>query len=534
MDTRLKSVISTSCPEWTEPMGSRSRASRKGQRTRHFASASVLVCALLLGCRATVPLPEPFFVEAKLPIEEEFGFGGKTGAVSPTGKVHVLVIYAKFKGEAPDNNRPPSFASSFFDPDVEGSMAHFFRAMSSGQLEVEGTVLPKRYTSDRPASEYLATSSGEFGRFDDFSREILRKVDEEVDLGRFDNNGSDGIPNSRDDDGRVDFVFLNLLSTPRNFIIKGATGVSSLGTNSDDFESADSSGVSVHKPVRVNFQQHYGALQKEGTFAETVGVMAHEFGHALGLPDLYDLRYETPEDDSAGIGRWGLMGMGAHGWRGNDGPNSFCAWSLERLGWIGSQNERMVEIDGDTTGLVIADLNAGGSIYKIPLKTQYRFYRSRVMTTEMEYLLLEHRTRTSNYYDRHSPAEGLLIWRVQDVGSMNHHEESKMVDLVCADGSYEDAGYPLGKFEDPQNGRDNLDFWAHDADYSRSHGGNVGDATDPFDGIQYTGLGHDANPSTATWGVRSEANSGLTINNIPPPGESDSGEHRPTPLVWDH
>ena len=37
--------------------------------------------------------------------------------------------------------------------------------------------------------------------------------------------------------------------------------------------------------------------------------MAHEFGHFLGLPDLYDREFESePEDDSGGIGYWGFDG----------------------------------------------------------------------------------------------------------------------------------------------------------------------------------------------------------------------------------
>jgi M6 family metalloprotease-like protein len=57
---------------------------------------------------------------------------------------------------------------------------------------------------------------------------------------------------------------------------------------------------------------------------EKIGVICHEFGHVIGLPDLYG---------KAGVretfGPWCTM---AGGYRGNY-PRSFCAWSKVRLGW---------------------------------------------------------------------------------------------------------------------------------------------------------------------------------------------------------
>src|SRR2546425_13263502 len=37
-------------------------------------------------------------------------------------------------------------------------------------------------------------------------RQALARVDNQVDFGRFDNDGPDGIPNSSDDDGYVDMI----------------------------------------------------------------------------------------------------------------------------------------------------------------------------------------------------------------------------------------------------------------------------------------------------------------------------------------
>lgn len=62
----------------------------------------------------------------------------------------------------------------------------------------------------------------------------------------------------------------------------------------------------------------------------TMGVFAHEYGHALGLPDLYDYGY-----DSAGVGSWSLMAGGSWNYaaRQGDRPAHLDAWSKYKLGW---------------------------------------------------------------------------------------------------------------------------------------------------------------------------------------------------------
>ena len=59
----------------------------------------------------------------------------------------------------------------------------------------------------------------------------------------------------------------------------------------------------------------------------SISVIAHEFGHMLGLPDLY-ARPEVP--DMEGLGRWCSMSNG----EGQDGrPVHFSAWCKEQIGW---------------------------------------------------------------------------------------------------------------------------------------------------------------------------------------------------------
>jgi immune inhibitor A len=72
-----------------------------------------------------------------------------------------------------------------------------------------------------------------------------------------------------------------------------------------------------------------------------VGVFAHEFGHDLGLPDLYD----TSGGADNGVGFWSIMSSGS--WA-SDSPNAIGdkpvhmgAWEKLALGWIGDSLARV-------------------------------------------------------------------------------------------------------------------------------------------------------------------------------------------------
>lgn len=389
------------------------------------------------------------------------------------GTWHVVALFAKFPDEDPTQISPPSYTQDLFDPDLPGSFTHFYHEMSLGKFTVEGVVLPAYYTSDRPVSGYPLPEKDTKGYFGTFNREVLEKADQDVDFGSFDNDGPDGLPNSGDDDGYVDFLFINVKSSPPGFLPSGGTGIAELGLE-DDFVTDDPAPSGY-----IKIASNRGATQRVWGFAHAVGIMAHEFAHALDLPDLYDTSYEGPEDDSAGIGNWGLMGRGTLGWHGDDGPVPFSAWSREQLGWA-----NIVEITEDVVGQVLTDVATTGTLYKIPLGERGSYY------------LLENRQSATSYYDRHLPRDGLLIWHIQS-RTGNSDERNKRVDLVCADGLYVDRGYPDGAVAAPDSGWDNLDFWAHDETYRSVHTGNLGDATDVFDGVQFTAFTPTTNPRSA-------------------------------------
>lgn len=152
-----------------------------------------------------------------------------------------------------------------------------------------------------------------------------------------------------------------------------------------------------------------------------VGVFCHEFGHNLGLPDLYDT--DQSNGDSEGIGNWGIMSGGT--WLGGgDYPANFCAWSRIENGWD-TPTQLTIGINGNYT-MNPASLNQN-EIYQI--NTQ----------NSNEYFLLENRQQTG--LDTLLPGTGLAIWHINTSktsmfqNQVNGDETEKGVDLEEADGN---------------------------------------------------------------------------------------------------
>jgi M6 family metalloprotease-like protein len=156
----------------------------------------------------------------------------------------------------------------------------------------------------------------------------------------------------------------------------------------------------------VNFRGRrlpYFIVQEGGERMTNISVICHEFGHMLGLPDLY-ARPENP--GSEGLGIWCAMSNQA----GNGRPQHMSAWCKEQLGWL-----QPTVIDPTVKQkLVLAPINGSAR----------ECYKVLVRPDGSEYLLLENRRKAG--FDESLPAEGLLIWRV--VASRPILEESHGVD----------------------------------------------------------------------------------------------------------
>lgn len=143
--------------------------------------------------------------------------------------------------------------------------------------------------------------------------------------------------------------------------------------------------------------------------AARLGVYVHEFGHDLGLPDLYDRDYT-----SHGAGDWCTMASGS--WAGDSArPVHMSAWGKIRLGWIAPE-----VIAKPVQNLRIPSASERAFALKIPIGE----------IDSREYFVVENRRRVG--FDELIPAEGLVVWHIDESKGDNDDERRKMVDVVEA------------------------------------------------------------------------------------------------------
>lgn len=255
-----------------------------------------------------------------------------------------------------------------------GSLAHYFKEMSYGALTlednddgVEGMWFEGARTK---ATDYGTTCSD---GMQEFAEEVFADADDTIDFGDYD----------RDGDGVVDLVILYI---PKEFRDADCRFDGVVFTNSGyEYPTGDS--VSITDNITYVIQRP--------SFPYLVGVAAHEYGHVINLPDLYDIIF-----NSAGIGFWGVMGLGSGGWSWNpneelfSGPNPLSVWSRYKVGWITSDNGRLVTVESDTTNATLNDINSKSSTVKA--------YKIPVRGSEEEYFLMANRQNTHTENSRGS------------------------------------------------------------------------------------------------------------------------------------
>jgi len=168
-----------------------------------------------------------------------------------------------------------------------------------------------------------------------------------------------------------------------------------------------------------------------------LGVYTHEFGHLLGLPDLYN-ENSKPDTPDTFIGRWSLMGTGL--WLGEpkgSSPSELEAWSRIRLGWLTSDT---IAVSSGGISAQLASLQ--------PLEGPEGLRAVRIQATGGQYYLLEFRKKIG--FDKYLPSEGLLVTKVDELRSSGYGIV-QVVDANPSTPTLNDAAYgEQALFKDPQ------------------------------------------------------------------------------------
>lgn len=302
-----------------------------------------------------------------------------------TGNNNLLIILVSFADRAFTYTREDfdSLASQpgYSRNGATGSVKDYYYDVSFGQLELNPTVAGP-YTLSQPMGYYGATCPS----FSDVNpKEMIAEAcalaDNEIDFSQFDMNN----------DGIVDAVHV---------IFAGAGEASTGETDAIwphrwNFYPSDSFNITFDG---VSLKDYSCSAEKMGSGMDGIGTICHEFGHVLGLPDLYDTDYAGSGGQATAINTWSIMASGSYNNYSNT-PASFTAYEKYRLNWL--------QLD---------TLEVAGEYVLPPLMDSNKAY---IITSpyEDEFFVFENRNQSS--WDTYVPNSGGLIFHVKQEGDYN-------------------------------------------------------------------------------------------------------------------
>lgn len=386
-------------------------------------SLALVLAGVLTACSSATDSPPPKDFDPTL-----WPYRLSPMGVRIHGTTRILVIPARWSDGQPAPLTAAQLQAQLFGGSGGGPMAETFALASGGTFTLRGQVTEWVTTpvslNDPPFPGQVTPSLGE-----DFIYYALQAADAQVDFGRYDNDGPDGIPNSGDDDGVVDGGVV-VLDSERTYYCDG-TGQgthphsrTNWRINGQRYRTQDAAhGGSV---IEVGAYVFMSATGCSNTTAATA-VLTHELGHVLfGLPDLYRPgpvagAFPPWEFRRWVVGCWELMAAGSWGCGAGAPPTTpapagLGAWARTEIGWA---DPVVAPPDQDATYELLAPAH-GGTVVRIPIKPD-------------EYLLLEYREPAPG--DEVLPTNGVLMYHIAESLPVipTTYSEQHRVSLIEAD-----------------------------------------------------------------------------------------------------
>jgi M6 family metalloprotease-like protein len=345
-----------------------------------------------------------------------------------SGEIKVLVLLAKF------TDRAESYPAGIFEQltfGLSGSLKSYYAEVSYGSLNL----IPAQEscgTADDGITEWrelpyahpnTGSSTGEANL--QLTKDILTLNDDCVDYASFD----------QDLDGSLAADELQIVVVvagwERAYSDFNAPSIWAHSFYLDFLELPLLDGVTIGSYYEQSYYAQIGEIHgtAENQHPATLGVLAHEFGHLLNWPDLYDV-----DGSTNGVGRWSVMGSGswnkAGTWDG-DTPAHPDAWSKWYQGWL-----TPVEISGNQTDLVVNQAEDSPQAYLVRPNPKNIDWIFNYHTGRGQYFLVENRELSG--YDAGLPGCGILIWHVNEYTTFsnqaNARDAAPLVSLEQADG----------------------------------------------------------------------------------------------------